>query len=174
MANPTYTLIQSVTLTTATATVTLGSGGTIPQTYNDLKLLFSARTNSGLSYENVIVQPNGSTSNLSDKTLFTVNGTSASSAGDPTQLIIGQAATSIQTASVFGNSEAYFSNYTLANNKSISSDGVNENNAAAATLMMIAGFWSNTAAITSLVIAPSIGTTFNAYSSFYLYGINNS
>ena len=171
MAN-TYELIASSTV---------GSGGvssvtfsSIPSTYSDLKIVFSARTDSSLSYENVIIKPNGSTSNLEDKTLFTVNGSSVGSAGDPTQSIIGQAATSIETANVFGNSEVYIPNYGLTQYKSMSADGVNENNSTAATSMMIAGIWRNTAAITSIVIAPSIGSTFNQYSTFYLYGIKNS
>lgn len=163
------------------ATSTVGSGGvssvtfsSIPATYTDLKVAFSARTDSSLSYENVIVKPNGSTSNLSDKTIFTVNGSSTGGASDPTQLIIGQAATSIETASVFGNSEVYIPNYLASQYKSTSADGVNENNGTAATLMLITGIWQSTAAITSLTIAPTIGSTFNQYSSFYLYGIKNS
>ena len=168
MAN--YILLERITVGAAgAASVTFNN---IPQTgYTDLKIMFSARTNASGVYENVIVKPNGATTNLSDKTLYTINGTSAASAGDPTQLIIGQAATASETANVFGNSECYIPNYTSSNYKSFSSDGVNENNATAATLMMIAGLWQSTAAITSLVIAPSIGTSFTQYSTFSLYGL---
>ena len=165
-----YVLLEKITVGAAgAASVTFQN---IPQTgYTDLKIVMSARTNASGAYENVIVKPNGATTNLSDKTLYTINGTSAASAGDPTQLIIGQAATASETVNVFGNSECYIPNYTSSNYKSFSSDGVNENNATAATLMMIAGLWQSTAAITSLVIAPSIGSSFTQYSTFSLYGL---
>ena len=165
-----YVLLERVTVGAAgAASVTFSN---IPQTgYTDLKIMFSARTDSSLAYENVIVKPNGATTNLSDKSLYTINGTSAASGVDGSSVIIGQAATSTDTANVFGNSECYIPNYTSSNYKSFSGDGVNENNATAATLMMIAGLWQSTAAITSLVIAPSIGTSFTQYSTFSLYGL---
>jgi hypothetical protein len=40
----TYIPIQSVSLTTGAGSVTLGAGGTIPQTYTDLRLIISAKT----------------------------------------------------------------------------------------------------------------------------------
>ena len=170
----TYELIASSSLANNTTnTVTFSS---IPQTYTDLKLVISARSDvTGQQYANIVMQPNGATTNLSDKNLFTINGTSAGSGGD-NEMVIGQAATGDQTANVFGNSEAYIPNYTGSNYKSSSMDGVNENNATGAAVTMFAGLWQNTAAITSLDIKflSGSGTNFKQYSTFYLYGIKNS
>jgi hypothetical protein len=166
----------------AIATVTVGSGGassidftSIPQTYTDLVVKVSARSDkTGQSYENIGINFNGSSSNLSDKTLYTINGTSASSSTDASLGIIGQAALADATANTFGNTEAYIPNYTGSNYKSFSGDGVNENNTTAATLMLSAGLWSNTAAITSITLIPLYGTKFLQYSTATLYGIKNS
>jgi hypothetical protein len=174
MAN-TYTLIASNSLTNSTTnTVTFSS---IPQTYTDLKLVISARSDiTGQQYANIVIQPNGATTNLSDKNLYTINGTTVGSGFDSNGMVIGQASTDDQTSNVFGNSEAYIPNYTGSNYKSSSMDGVNENNATSAALTFFAGLWQSTAAITSLDIKflSGSGTNFKQYSTFYLYGIKNS
>lgn len=169
----------------AIATVTVGSGGAssvtfsnIPQTYTDLVLFMSARTNLNTSqrYSNMIIRPNGSTTNLSDKNLFTIDGATVGSGVDNNDLVAGQAANDSLTANTFGNSVCYIPNYTGSNNKSTSMDGVNENNATAAAVLFFAGLWQNSAAITSLDILPltGSGTSINQYSTFYLYGIKNT
>jgi len=78
------------------------------------------------------------------------------------------------TANTFGSWEAYVPNYTLSNNKSVSLDSVMENNATAAEQNLVAGLWSNTAAITSIKLLPLNGTAFKQYSTATLYGIKNS
>ena len=79
-----------------------------------------------------------------------------------------------QTANTFGSGDLYITNYASSNYKSISTNGVAENNGASDNYLTLANnLWSNTAAITSVTIAANIDN-FVQYSSFYLYGIKNS
>jgi hypothetical protein len=39
-------------------------------------------------------------------------------------------------------------------------------------IYLTSGLWRDTSAITSVSLFPGVGTTFNQYSSFALYGIN--
>jgi len=171
----TYVAIAKIeTANNTTATVTFSS---IPQTYTDLIIFMSARTdlNTSQRYANIQIKPNGSGADGSDRNLFTIDGATVGSGSDGV-LIAGEAANDSLTASVFGNSYVYIPNYTSSNNKSTSMDGVNENNATAAAVVMFAGLWSNSAAITSIDITPQAGsgTNFKQYSTFYLYGVKNT
>ena len=174
MAN-TYTLIEAQTLSTTATSVTLGSGGTIPQTYTDLKVLISARTDRP-SQDNdaLFIAINGVTTNLANKLLESVgSGTPNSSSNSGANTKVFPTVGITATASTFGNGEIYFPNYTGSQYKSFSGDGVTENNATQAITGLSANLWSDTAAITSLTFN-SIGTNFVSGSSFYLYGIKNS
>lgn len=169
-------------------TVTVGSGGSasiaftsIPQTFTDLKIVLSARTNRNTGdATNIKVTLNGSTSGYTFRTLIG-NGSVASSetqASPPfyTNAFFGGYANQNTgtTALVFSSHEIYVPNYTSANNKSVSVDSVNENNATAAYQVLSAGLWSNTAAITSVTFTPESTFTFNEYSTATLYGIKSS
>lgn len=167
MAN-TYRLIQ---------TITVGSGGaasiefgSIPQTYTDLKVLLSVRSSDGSG--TLRVQPNGLTTNLSSRRLEG-SGSTATSATDGSVIAIYAVTLSSYTASVFSNIEIYIPNYAGSTNKSVSADGVMENNATESYQNLVAGLWSNTSAITSLTLAKSTGN-FVQFSSASLYGIKNS
>ena len=160
------------------ASVTVGSGGaasmafsSIPGTYTDLCVLTSARTNRAFEVDGILVNFNGSSANFTNRYIEGY-GTSATSASGTTYA--GTASGNTSTSNTFGNSLLYIPNYTSANFKSFSVDGVGENNATNALLSLIAGLWSNTAAITSITLLPSIGTSFNQYSTATLYGIKSS
>jgi hypothetical protein len=76
------------------------------------------------------------------------------------------------TASTFGSTEIYITNYAGSSNKCLSSDSVNENNATTAYSVLTAWLWSNTSAITSLSItSDGAGNNFAQYSTATLYGI---
>ena len=174
MAN-TYTLIEAKTLTTTTTDITFTS---IPQTYTDLKLVYSARSNVNTSSEgyDATFSFNGATSNRLTRVLrgdgtFTASNVINESAGD-FRLLRAMQPTNY-TGSVFSNVEIYVPNYTGSNFKSFSIDAVNENNATTADQSMIAGLWSSTAAITSITVG-AFGGSLVQYSTFYLYGIKNS
>lgn len=167
MAN-TYTLIASSTVGSGgAATITFAS---IPQTYTDLLLVHSLResggsataqitfNNSATSYTNLYLRGNGSTA-VSSTQLPTFIETFDNYSGS--------------TASVFGSTSVYISNYTSSNNKSVSVDTITENNATTAYAQLSASLWSNSAAITEIDITAGAGT-FDQYSTAYLYGISNS
>ena len=172
----------------AIATVTVGSGGaanieftSIPATYTDLLIKVSARNNEsdsagGLFYVNF----NNSTSNLSSKVLYAYGSGLGSLSSTATSAIFGYICSNGSTTSTFGNSEIYISNYASSNNKSVSVDAVNENNATDGRQNLVAGLWSNTAAITSIklvsatISSGSASGNFVQHSSATLYGIKNS
>ena len=164
----THTLIQSVTVGSGgAASIEFGS---IPQTYTDLKVLLSVRSSDGSG--TLRVQPNGLTTNLSSRRLEG-SGSTATSATDGSVIAVYAITLSSYTASVFSNIEIYIPNYAGSTNKSISADGVMENNATESYQNLVAGLWSNTSAITSLTLAKATGN-FVQYSSASLYGIKNS
>jgi hypothetical protein len=166
-------LITSVTVGSGgVASVTLPATGTIPATYTDLKVVVSSRSarGGGQVSDGVAIQFNGSTSNLSMRYLDG-NGSSAGSSTDTA--IWTRTSASGATASTFGNAEFYIPNYTSSSFKSVSVDGVSENNATSAFAMLSAGLWSNTAAITSIRLVSINAENFVEGSTFYLYGISN-
>jgi len=164
-----WTKIEEVTLSGSQASVTLGTGGTLPQTYKTLKLVVSARDDrASAESDNCLIKPNNATANQSLRLLYGNGATAASVTGTTIQ---GLMTATTATASTFGNSETVFPNYSSNVNKAISSDGVSENNGTTAYQGLWAQLWSDTAAITSLVIVPQSGTNFVSGSSFTLYGL---
>lgn len=159
------TLIQSQTLGAPAASVTFSS---IPQTYKTLKLVVSARGDQAVVNTNVVIAPNGLTTNLSYRSLIG-NGSAASSTSGSTGLI-GDADAASATASTFGNLELVIPNYAGSTNKAMSVDSVVENNATAGYCELFASLWASTAAITSLTISPGSGN-WVANSTFTLYGL---
>jgi hypothetical protein len=174
MANPTMTLIGSNTV---------GSGGassitflSIPATYTDLVVKVSARSNESSDRTNLFLRFNNvATSTYSQIQLYG-NGSStvSASASAQAQIYLGVINGSTSTANTFGNLDIYIPNYSGGNNKSISFDGVNENNATNSYAFLTAGVSSNSTPITEVDILPAGGTNFVQYSTFYLYGISNS
>jgi hypothetical protein len=162
----------------AIQTVTVGSGGAanitfsnIPQTYTDLKVVYSVRNDATGTSNSIFLSLNGSTSSFSRRNLYG-DGSSAASAGG-TSNEGGLTTVNSFTASTFSNGELYIPGYTSSNNKSISGDAVNENNATLAYTFLVASLWSNTAAITSLGISPNAGN-FVQHSTATLYGISRT
>ena len=150
------------------STVVVGSGGaanieftSIPGTYTDLVVKLSVRPS---ALDDLYVKFNGSTSNITNRTLRG-NGASASSSTNDSWGI-----PQTTTASTFTNAEFYFPNYAGSTNKSVSSDHISEANATTAYMQLTAGLWSQTTAITSLGFYLSTAT-FAQYSSATLYGI---
>ena len=170
MAN-TYKLIQTVTVGAAGATNIEFSA--IPQTYTDLVVLYSIRTNrAAQEVDNIKISFNGSITTYTARNLYG-NGASAASSTYSTQRG-GLAPSAASTASIFSNTEIYVPNYTGSTNKSFSVNAITENNATTSYCEMVAGLWSTTSAITSVGFAPQDGTLLLQYSSASLYGIKNT
>ena len=118
------------------ASNTVGVGGaasvtfsSIPQTYTDFVIKTSARSTVGAIQGRILVSFNGLTTNYSLIVLADQAGSATSlnraSFGDNH---IGYIPGASATTSTFGNLEIYIPNYRSANFKSISVDGVMENN----------------------------------------------
>ncbi len=166
----TYTLISSVTVGSATNTISFTS---IPQTYTDLLFKISGRFS--LDTASAFLRYNGTTTNGSIRWIdgdgsSPTSNTDGSNQYGPVHGVVN----STKTANTFGNAEIYIPNYTSSNYKSSSTDGVTENNGTATTMALGANLWSNTAAITSIEIVGAASANFVQYSTAYLYGISNA
>lgn len=170
----TMTLIEAKALTTTTTDITFTS---IPQTYTDLKLVYSARSNANTGSEGYdsVFYFNGAQSNRTSKVLRGDGSLVSSNTIDEaaTFRLLRAMEPNNYTGSVFSNVEIYVPNYTSSNYKSFSVDAVLENNDTATGMSLIAGLWSSTAAITSITVG-AINGSLVAYSTFRLYGIKNS
>lgn len=160
-------IIQHQELASTQASITFSS---IPQTFTDLLVVTSLRSSRSAVAEQVLISLNGSTSSFTVRTLYG-NGSSVASFTSARDTVNAPGATA--TANTFSNSSIYLPNYTSASNKSFSSDDVTENNGTESYQFIIAGLWSNTAAITSLALTPGAGGSFVQYSSATLYGIKS-
>jgi len=167
MAN-TYTLLETITVGAAgAASVTFNS---IPQTgYTDLIVKFSARNASG-TINSLSMSFNGSSANFSNR-YIQGSGSAAYSFSRTDAYLINVINEANSTANTFSNCEVTIPNYRLANYKSFSVDGVTETNAAAESMTLIAGLWSNTAAITSITFTGDT-SNFAQHSTFSLYGVS--
>jgi len=166
------------------AQTTLGSSASnieftnIPATpYADLLLVCSLRdtaTASGIAREQAFFTFNGSSTGYSGRWLFgagtsTVSsGTSGTSSFDAWRISSANATSSTFTSVMF-----YIPNYAGSTNKSFSMEAAAENNSSSDWILSAgAGLWSNTAAITSVKVAPT--QNFAANSSAFLYGITKA
>ena len=162
-----WTLIEHQALSSSAASVTLGSGGTIPQTYKTLKLVFSVRTDSS-AVDVAEIRPNAATTNLSARQLYGTGTAAASNTTTVIRVAVNPVAT---TSNVFGNGQIDFPNYTsTTTNKPTSADSVTEENATGASQVLGAGLWSNTSAITSIVFTLTSNNMVSG-STFTLYGL---
>lgn len=165
----TMQVIQRIELGSDQASIDLTS---IPGTFTDLLLVTSLRSNrSGPDTEDSgKIEFNGSSANFSYRWLRG-DGSSASSNSGTNNLLLQNQNNANTTSNTFTNAQLYIANYTSSANKSVSVDSAGENNATAAFASILAGLWSNSAAITSIAIKPNVGTAWVAGSSATLYGI---
>ena len=172
MAN-TYTLLETITVGAAgAASVTFNS---IPQTgYTDLKVVCSVRSTRVNPSDGMNLEFNADTANnYSTRRIYGVgSGTPTSDSLTPyARIFLNDIPGSTATASTFCNSEFYVPNYRSSNQKSVSADTAFENNTTAAGLVLLAGLWTGTAAISSIRLYPD-GGNFAQHSTFSLYGVS--
>lgn len=171
----TYTLIASSTV--GSGGLTSVSFNSIPQTYTDLLIKYSVRTNRASAVDGIAFYYNGDTTftRYTGRELIG-DGTSALSAvwpqgNDEISYVSGNSA----TANTFGSTDVYIPNYSASSvAKSSSVDSAGETNATTVRMNLGAGYYNQTTAISSITFAPVNSTTIQQYSSFYLYGIKNS
>jgi hypothetical protein len=163
----------------AIATVTVGSGGAssieftaIPQTYTDLLIKVSGRSSVNTTGLNTTF--NGTTTNYANVRLYSVGTGSASDTSVTNAISNTMIDDSSYTANTFGNGEIYIPNYTGSTNKSVSVDGVTENNSQSHLAMWTAGMWSDSAAITSIKLESAASGNLVQHTTATLYGIKNT
>ena len=164
MAN-TYQLISSNVLSSSAPSITFSA---IPAIYKDLIIKYSAKgDNEGGINGTLKIEFNGDTDvSFYDTLMIIGNGSGgAPTAGINNEKILIQM--SGQTADGFGTGEIYIPSY-------LASFGVSESNTSAAAMMVTAGLYANSVAISSITIKQNSGTNFISGSSFYLYGVKNS
>lgn len=169
-----------MTAMTLVETITVGSGGaasieftSIPQDADDLLLVVSLRSTAATVYSGEFIRFNSdSGSNYSHRNLWG-SGSAASSQSSSSTFIFSQNTMpgASATASTFSNTEFYIPNYTGSTAKSVSINGVGENNATQSAQAITAGLWSGTAAISTITVLPSSGNTIAEYSTASLYKI---
>lgn len=162
-------LIRHLELSNDQATIVLDN---IPQTYNDLYLVFSGRTSisDNIGYGEMSV--NGSTTNWAERVLQG-NSSATTSTADATT-IAAFVSGGNTTANTFGIFSAYFPNYTSSSAKSVSANLVTENAATGAFSGMqrvVAAIWNDASPITSIEFDADSATNYKQYSSVTLYGI---
>lgn len=138
----------------------------IPQNYTDLLLKVSGRrdgagriiafrfnSDSGSNYSEILLYANGSS-------IF-------NSSTSRTSIFVEAFPESSYTANTFSSHNMYISNYTSTSTRSISIDGVSENNATEAWQLLEAATYSGTNAITEI----NVVTNMTSGSTLSLYGI---
>jgi hypothetical protein len=167
----TYKLIDKNTLTSNQNSVSFTGLGAYSSDYTDLAIFISGRCTISDTFRGSYISFNGSTSNFSG--IYLQGAGSGTPASGSLARYIGANPAATATANTFGNKWIYIPNYSSSNNKSFSVDSVAENNATLAFAELMAGLWSNTAAITSISFAHDVND-FATGSSFYLYGIKKN
>lgn len=169
----TYVPIASTTLSSNNTTVNFSS---IPQTYKDLVLHISVRSN--YSAADMRFRINGNTGSIYSRTYMLANEATTSStrytgtAGN--NVMSGNFNNTSTTSNIFTPIEIYIPSYTSNVEKPSSTFGTCSNNGS--TLQYIyteANLAQDTNPITSITLIDTFSTGFLAGSSFYLYGINN-
>jgi len=127
--------------------------------------MLSTRSGNASSNAYLSMAINGVSTSRTGKVLYGTG--SVTGSYSDTSAEIGDAPAASSTASTFGNTSIYFTNYAGSSNKSFSLDGVRENNATSSTQQIQASLWSSTAAITNLSF--TIVGNFVQYSTASLY-----
>lgn len=165
------------------ATTTVGSGGaanitfsSIPQTYTDLCILISARSEAAGGFSDEIIKLNNATTTYTNKYIYADganafgSGAAYIGSGGFTGGMVGNTSTS----NTFSNKCIYIPNYTASVRKAYLVDSVTETNASTAYTHLLAGNYESTSAITSIVLVTDSGVDYAEHTTATLYGISNA
>jgi hypothetical protein len=158
-------------------TITVGSGGAIsidftniPQTYTDLKIVYSARDSAAYGTLRVAYNNDGTVGNYAYRQFYreatTVVGDSQN------ELFFGNVAKNTYTASTFGTGDVYIANYASSSlSKPTLGDAASQTNGTTAIVGNFLGNYAPTTAITRVTLSLFSGSNFTEFSSATLYGI---
>lgn len=163
-------------------TQTVGAGGVstvvfnnIPQTYTDLYIIASIRSNTGSPVEPLTVQLTDGSSTYSTTSLG-ISGTTPGSQKTSNNAYMSYNGYIAQggntaSASTFSSTSLYIPSYTSTTNKAVIIDTAPEDTTSAWQGGLGAGLYRTTSGITRVLFAPYTGTLIMQHSSFSLYGI---
>jgi len=170
----TYNLIKSHTLSSTQSSVIFSS---IPQTYDDLILHCSARTNTSGNWQGIYLKFNGESSLTANKATLLIYSSGSGSAGftNLNGCFVGDFTAASSPSNYFTGSETYLSNYRSSNTyKTFSSNSIVMNGSNNSFLESGVLSWtSGGSALTSLEVIPG-ANSFVQNSTFSLYGISYS
>jgi hypothetical protein len=170
-----YDSIATTTLTTATASVTFSS---IPATYTHLQIRFLARTNRATEVVDTVKLAYNSDTSSSNYTYHDFggdgSGTFVYGSGAPERNAFYATSAAGSGANIFGVGIADILDYANTNKYKTHRNLGGADSNGSGRVGFVSGLWLNTAAITSITLTPSVGTTFNQYSTFALYGIKGA
>jgi hypothetical protein len=163
-------------------TIEVPSGGTtsiffdsIPNTYDDLLLVFSCRASlgTGFFFDDLGLQINGDTgSNYFNTLVRAREGSIQAGSNSGTSVTLYGSPVVSSTANTFGNGRLYIPDYKSSKVKTMIADGASENNSSNGIQAgIIASTWSNTSIVRSLRILSLNNWGFAQHSSASLYGI---
>ena len=161
-----YTLIQTVTLTSNQASISFNS---IPATFDDLVVVHDLRTNTG-GEEGTGIRFNGSTSGYSMRTL-SGDGSAVGSETAPYGVTNFGFAGFVWSSAGNTSVSIYIPNYISSVAKSYSVDAVTEINQTRSIQALVAGLHTGTSAISSLSITAYNSKTFVTGGMASLYGV---
>jgi hypothetical protein len=174
MAN-TFVLLATATGSTSASTLTFSA---IPQTYTDLRILYSSKdTASGQYWNTPTMAFNGTnaSTNSAGLRMFGIVAAGTGVSGDAGNAIAGTSNGGF--GSNYGITNVYIKNYSSSLSKKMwTSESTTTNNTTGTNtnlIMETGNIWSSTAAITSITFSFN-SVNFAASSNFYLYGIKNS
>jgi len=144
----------------------------IPQTYNDLVVVVSGRTTrTGNNVSTPTLNINSDPANHSSRILYTDPSTGSFAISNLSYIHGSYIPTASATANTFGSTSFHIPNYTLSTTKTVSVDGVAENNGQSVTAI-VSGLWTGTSPVTSVTVGVVPGEgDFVAGSTISIYGI---
>jgi len=152
MPTPTYTPLATVTLGSSASSVTFSS---IPATYRDLILVI---TGTVATSTNLSISLNGDTGSNYTSVFASGNGsTSSSGTGTESSMDLARLETAQRTNKI------EFMDYSATDKHTTA--------LIRRATLMAAHRWANTSAVTSIVIAPIVATTFDSGTTFNLWGV---
>ena len=161
------THIETIELGSSQASITFSS---IPQDYDDLVVKLSLRNDRNDTGADARFEINGSSTGFTCVILKVFNGAVSSETRSDTFVLPTVSANA--TSNTFSNNQIYFSNYTGSTEKSMSLEGVAENNSSNAYRMnIVAAKNTTTSSITSLEFIAGSGLVFVAGTIISLFGV---
>jgi hypothetical protein len=165
-----YESIQSYTLTGNQTSVTFSS---IPSTYSHLQIRVTAKTDRALNRDTALLTFNSDTgTNYVAHALFGDGSSAQAQYQAPAQSIqLYRIAGNSSATNIFGTLIIDLLDYTSTNkNTTVRALGGVDTNGAG-EIWLNSGLWLNTAAVSTIRLAPGNATNFLQYSTFSLYGV---